>query len=118
MDFEYSDEVKKLSAPSVLMDEHIYPNEGRFEEDLAAAANRWQAPSVVEKLKPNAKAAHLWNLFLPHFESGAELTNLEYAPLAEIVGRVDCASKALNCSVPDSGNMEVLDRYGTPEQKE
>jgi len=76
MDFEYSDEVKKLSAPSVLMDEHIYPNEGRFEEDLAAAANRWQAPSVVEKLKPNAKAAHLWNLFLPHFESGAELTNL------------------------------------------
>jgi acyl-CoA dehydrogenase len=119
MDFEYSDKVKKLSARlQSFMDEHIYPNERRFEEDLAAATNRWRTPPVVEELKPKAKAAGLWNLFLPHSESGAGLTNLEYAPLAEIMGRVDWASEVFNCSAPDSGNMEVLDRYGTPEQKE
>ena len=117
MDFEYSDKVKALQERvSRFMDDHIYPNEHRFHEEVTDA-NRWQPRAIVEELKPKAKAAGLWNLFLPESEHGAGLTNLEYAPLCEIMGRVGWAPEVFNCSAPDTGNMEVLARYGSPEQK-
>jgi acyl-CoA dehydrogenase len=98
------------------MDEHIYPNEQRFYDEIEG--NRWAPTRVIEELKPKARAAGLWNLFLPDDTSGAGLTNLEYAPLCEIMGRSLFAPEVFNCSAPDTGNMEVLARYGTPEQKE
>src|SRR5436190_9985358 len=99
------------------MDEHIYPNERRYCEQLQTG-NRWQPPAILEELKSQAKAAGLWNLFLPDQEHGAGLTNLEYAPLCEIMGRSSIAPEVFNCSAPDTGNMEVLARYGTPAQQE
>ena len=99
------------------MDEHIYPNERRYCEQLQTG-NRWQPPTILEELKSQAKAAGLWNLFLPDQEHGAGLTNLEYAPLCEIMGRSSIAPEVFNCSAPDTGNMEVLARYGTPAQQE
>ncbi|MCE7522762.1 acyl-CoA dehydrogenase family protein [Alloalcanivorax xenomutans] len=115
MDFSYPEKTQTLIAQlNAFMDEHIYPNEARYEEELAAG-NYW--PEVVEELKPKARAAGLWNLFLPESEHGAGLTNLEYAPLCEIMGRVMWAPEVFNCSAPDTGNMEVLARYGTPEQQ-
>ena len=117
MDFAYSDKVKALQEKlGRFMDDHVYPNEHRYHEGLGEA-NRWQPRPIVEELKPKAKAAGLWNLFLPESEYGAGLTNLEYAPLCEIMGRVNWAPEVFNCSAPDTGNMEVLVRYGTPEQK-
>src|SRR6185312_7465016 len=98
------------------MDDHIYPNEHRYQEGLTDA-NRWEPRAIVEELKPKAKAAGLWNLFLPQSQYGAGLSNLEYAPLCEIMGRVSWAPEVFNCSAPDTGNMEVLVRYGTAEQK-
>lgn len=98
------------------MDEHIYPNEQRFHREIER--NRWQPSKVIEELKPKARAAGLWNLFLPDTELGAGLTNLEYAPLCETMGRSHMAPEVFNCSAPDTGNMEVLARYGTSEQKE
>ncbi|MGC1475715.1 MAG: acyl-CoA dehydrogenase family protein, partial [Terriglobales bacterium] len=98
------------------MDEHVYPNEKRFHDEVER--NRWQPTKVIEELKPKARAAGLWNLFLPNDENGAGLTNFEYAPLCEIMGRSHMAPEIFNCSAPDTGNMEVLARYGTPEQKE
>ncbi len=98
------------------MDEHVYPNESRFEEEVQK--NRWSPAKVIEELKGKARAAGLWNLFLPEDAGGAGLTNLEYAPLCEIMGRSPMAPEIFNCSAPDTGNMEVLARYGTPEQKE
>ncbi|HKP73168.1 MAG TPA: acyl-CoA dehydrogenase family protein [Pyrinomonadaceae bacterium] len=100
------------------MDAHVYPNEKLFHEQINAG-DRWQPAAVMEELKARAKAEGLWNLFLPESEYGAGLTNLEYAPMAELMGRsVEFAPEVFNCSAPDTGNMEVLVRYGTPEQKE
>jgi acyl-CoA dehydrogenase len=117
MHFEFSEKVKDLQKQlTAFMDEHIYPNEKRFYQEIER--DRWAPTRVIEELKPKARAAGLWNLFLPHDENGAGLTNLEYAPLCEIMGRSTMASEVFNCSAPDTGNMEVLARYGTPEQKE
>jgi acyl-CoA dehydrogenase len=117
VNFEFSDKTKELRRLlQAFMDEHIYPNERRFEEEIAR--ERWRPSPVIEELKPKARAAGLWNLFLPNDESGAGLTNLAYAPLCEIMGRSVMAPEVFNCSAPDTGNMEVLARYGTPEQKE
>lgn len=117
MKFEYSDKVKALQRRlQAFMDEHIYPNEQRFLDEVER--NRWVPTRIIEELKPKARAAELWNLFLPDSEHGAGLTNLEYAPLCEIMGRSAMAPEVFNCSAPDTGNMEVLARYGTPQQIE
>jgi acyl-CoA dehydrogenase len=101
----------------VFMDEMIYPNEGVYTAQVDAAANRWESPPIMEELKRAARAAGLWNLFLPDSDLGAGLTNLEYAPLCEVMGRSPIAPEACNCSAPDTGNMEVLVRYGTKAHK-
>ena len=117
MNFEFSDKVKDLQRRlQAFMDEHIYPNEQRYAEEVAREP--WEPPRIVEQLKPQARAVGLWNLFLPDDPSGAGLTNLEYAPLCEMMGRSEMAPEVFNCSAPDTGNMEVLARYGTAEQKE
>jgi len=117
MDFEFSSRTKDLQQRlQAFIDEHVYPNERRFEEEVQK--NRWSPAKVIEELKGKARAAGLWNLFLPSDAGGAGLTNLEYAPLCEIMGRSPMAPETFNCSAPDTGNMEVLARYGTPEQKE
>ncbi len=101
------------------MEEHIYPNEQLYEQQLNEQPSRWSdVPPIMEELKEKAKRAGLWNLFLPESEYGAGLTNVEYAPLCEIMGRSIIGPEAFNCGAPDTGNMEVLVRYGTPEQKE
>jgi len=117
MDFEYSPKTKELAARlSAFMDEHVYPNEKRHANEIAAG-DRWQPVALVEELKARARASGLWNLFLPQSHSGAGLSNLEYAPLCEIMGRVPWSPEIFNCSAPDTGNMETLERYGTPEQR-
>ena len=117
MHFEFSDKVKDLQKQvQAFMDQHIYPNEQRFLNE-SEEGDRWKPSRVIEELKPQARAAGLWNLFLPEDEHGAGLSNLEYAPLCEIMGRSPMAPEVFNCSAPDTGNMEVLARYGTPEQK-
>ena len=117
MNFEFSEKTKELERRLLaFMDEHIYPNEQRYYDEIER--NRWQPTRIIEELKPKARAAKLWNLFLPDEEGGAGLTNLEYAPLCEIMGRSPMAPEVFNCSAPDTGNMEVLARYGTPEHKE
>jgi acyl-CoA dehydrogenase len=117
MDFSLSDKVQDLQGHlQAFVDEHIYPNEQRFYDEIER--DRWAPTCVVEELKPKARAAGLWNLFLPDNEHGAGLTNLEYAPLCEIMGRSVLAPEVFNCSAPDTGNMEVLARYGTAEQRE
>jgi acyl-CoA dehydrogenase len=119
MDFEYSDKVKTLRARvERFMQENIYPNEEEMWAQIANnKAGRWQPIPFMEKLKAKAKAEKLWNLFLPESELGAGLTNLEYAPICEVMGRSPFAPEVFNCSAPDTGNMEVLVRYATPEQK-
>lgn len=99
------------------MDEFVYPNEETFEQQLNTQGTRWQTPQIVDDLKAEAKKRGLWNLFLPDDHHGAGLTNVEYAPLCEIMGRVDWAPEVFNCNAPDTGNMEVLHMYGTPEQQ-
>jgi acyl-CoA dehydrogenase len=117
MDFEFSDKLKALQQRLLaFMDEHIYPNEQRFADEVAC--DRWSPTPVIEELKPKARSAQLWNLFLRNAEEGEGLTNLEYAPLCEIMGRSAMAPEVFNCSAPDTGNMDVLARYGSPEQKE
>lgn len=121
MNFEYSDKVKGLTAKlEAFMDEHVYPIEAERNEWTHKEANLWKPWPGTERIKAKARDAQLWNLFLPH-EYGQwspGLTNLEYAPLAEIMGRVSASSEFFNCSAPDTGNMEVLAKYGTPEQQE
>ncbi len=118
MEFEFSDKVQALRGRlQAFMDEHVYPNEATYHTQLAAAPDRWQPVPVVETLKARAKADGLWNLFLAHSRRGFGLSNLEYAPLSEIMGRVQWASEVFNCSAPDTGNMETLELYGTDAQK-
>src|SRR5919199_1953063 len=119
MNFDYSEKVQRLRAElAEFMDEHVYPNEKTYKDQLNAAENRWSIPPIMEELKEKARSAGLWNLFLPDSDLGAGLTNLEYAPLCEIMGRSPIAPEVFNCSAPDTGNMEVLVRYGTPQQQE
>jgi acyl-CoA dehydrogenase len=117
MHFDFTPKVQDLQKRlQAFMEEHIYPNEKLFYEQVAQ--NRWQPVPIIEELKPKARAAGLWNLFLPHSANGAGLTNLEYAPLCEIMGRVHFAPEVFNCSAPDTGNMEVIERYGTEAHKQ
>ena len=124
MHFEHSPKVKDLQKRFVMfMHEHIYPNEATYHRQIGDRPigdwRHWQAVPIVEELKPRARAAGLWNLFLPESEYGAGLTNVEYAPLCEIMGRAaPFAPEVFNCSAPDTGNMEVLVRYGTDAQKQ
>ena len=118
MDFDYTPKVKELRARvSGFMEEHVYPNEAAMFAEIDAG-DRWQPIPMMEALKDRAKAEGLWNLFLPESDKGAGLTNLEYAPLAEIMGRSHFGPEAFNCSAPDTGNMEVLVRYGSPDQQQ
>ena len=121
MDFSFSERTAALQARvKAFMAEHVYPAEPLYWQELQAnttAGKRWTPLPVIEALKPKARAAGLWNLFLPESDRGAGLSNQEYAPLAEIMGRVPWASEVFNCSAPDTGNMEVLVRYGSAEHK-
>ncbi|MBO6902114.1 MAG: acyl-CoA dehydrogenase family protein [Rhizobiaceae bacterium] len=117
MDFEFSERTRELRERlEGFMADNVYPAERRYFEEVAA--DRWGHPQVLEELKEKAKAARLWNLFLPDSDHGAGLTNVEYAPLCEIMGRVHFSSQIFNCSAPDTGNIETLIRYGSPAQKE
>ena len=118
MDFAHSEKTKEwMDRVQRFMDTHVYPNEDTYVRQHEEAG-KWEIPPIVEELKAKARDEGLWNLFMPESEHGAGLTNLEYAPLAEIMGRVSWASELFNCAAPDTGNMEVLDRYGTDAQKE
>ena len=121
MDFAYSPKVRDLQQRlTAFMEAHIYPAEARYHDEVEAnraQGNAWVPTRVMEELKAKAKAEGLWNLFLPESEYGAGLTNLEYAPLCEIMGRSHIAPEAFNCSAPDTGNMETLVRYANEEQK-
>ena len=118
MDFELSPRTNELKAQiEAFMDEHVYPNEELYENQLNTQGDRWQLPEIVQDLKKIAYSKNLWNLFLPDSEHGAGLKNVEYAPLCEIMGRVHWAPEVFNCSAPDTGNMEVLHMYGTPDQQ-
>jgi acyl-CoA dehydrogenase len=118
MDFEYSPKVQELRKRLIaFMEEHIYPNDHKWWEHVKGD-KRWEPVPIIEELKPKARAAGLWNLFLPHSKRAPEgLSNLEYAPLCEIMGRVSWSPEVFNCSAPDTGNMETIERYGTEEQK-
>jgi len=120
MDFDYSDKLKELHARlNAFMDKHVYPNEKTYNEQMKAfGQDRWQIPQIIEDLKEKARAEGLWNLFLPESDRGAGLTNVEYGTLCEIMGRVPWASEVFNCSAPDTGNMEVIERYGNAAHKE
>ncbi len=121
MDFDYTPKVKDLQKRlNAFMDEHIYPSEDAFHAEVEAnraKGNPWVPTVIMEQLKEKARAAGLWNLFLPQSERGAGLTNLEYAPLCEIMGRSHIAPEAFNCSAPDTGNMETIERYGNDAQR-
>ena len=118
MDFAYSEKVNRLRAQlQTFMDRYVYPNEHIPEEQIAASGNPHSHAPLVDELKLQAKAEGLWNLFLPDAAHGAGLSNLEYAPLAEIMGRVHWASEVFNCAAPDTGNMEILAQFGTPAQQ-
>ena len=118
MDFAYSEKINELRKQlNDFMDQYIYPNEQVYHEQITASGNPHHHAEIIDELKIQAKEQGLWNLFLPDDEYGAGLTNLEYAPLAEIMGRVGWSSEVFNCSAPDTGNMEILAQFGTPEQK-
>jgi len=118
MDFAYSEKINAFRKQlNDFMDQHIYPNEQTYREQITASGDPHHHAEIIDELKKKAKAQGLWNLFLPDDEYGAGMTNLEYAPLAEIMGRVSWSSEVFNCSAPDTGNMEILAQFGTPEQK-
>mgnify|MGYP001362898352 FL=1 len=118
MDFEYSTKVKDLLARvSGFMEKHVYPNEKLFNQQLDEGPTRWEIPPIMEELKSKAKSEGLWNMFLPDSDRGFGLSNLEYAPLCEVMGRSPIGAEVFNCSAPDTGNMEVLERYGNDEHK-
>ena len=118
MDFEYSKKTKMyMEQLTDFMSKYIYPNEHVFHAQLDAGPTRWQIPPIMEELKDTARERGLWNLFLPESQRGAGLTNLEYAPLCEVMGRSHIAPEVFNCPAPDTGNMEVFERYGTEEHK-
>jgi acyl-CoA dehydrogenase len=123
MEFEYSDRCKALQEKLLaFMDEHIYPNEKAYKQEIdrngQEKGNRWLPTTIIEDLKPKARALGLWNLFLPKSVRAPEgLSNLDYAPLCEIMGRVSWAPEVFNCSAPDTGNMETIERYGSEEHK-
>ena len=118
MEFEYTARTKMYQEQlGEFMQKHVYPNEQTFYDQLDAGSTRWQVPPIIEELKALARERNLWNLFLPESEHGHGLMNREYAPLCEIMGRSPIAPEVFNCSAPDTGNMEVLVRYGTEEQK-
>src|SRR6266487_4688864 len=118
MDFAYTKKVNGLRQQLMsFMERFIYPNEKTYRDQIKASGNPHYHTEIIDELKVKAKAEGLWNLFLPDDEYGAGLTNLEYAPLAEIMGRVSWSSEVFNCSAPDTGNMEILAQFGTPEQK-
>jgi acyl-CoA dehydrogenase len=118
MDFAYSDKVDELRRRvTAFMDRYVYPNERTYKDQIAASGNPFAHAPIVDELKALAKAEGLWNLFLPDERFGAGLTNLEYAPLAEITGHVHWAPEVFNCAAPDTGNMEILAQFGTPEQQ-
>ncbi|MDH5211554.1 MAG: acyl-CoA dehydrogenase family protein, partial [Betaproteobacteria bacterium] len=119
MDFEYSPKVQDMRKRLIaFMDEHIYPNESAYYAHTHSD-KRWTPVPIIEALKPKARKAGLWNLFLPHSKRAPEgLSNLEYAPLCEIMGRTSWSPEVFNCSAPDTGNMETIERYGTEEQKQ
>ena len=118
MDFSFTPRVENLRARlSDFMEHFIYPNEQIFYEQIAASGDPYHHAEIIDELKPHAQAEGLWNLFLPDSEYGAGLSNLEYAPLAEIMGRVSWASEVFNCAAPDTGNMEILAQFGTSEQR-
>ena len=121
MDFAHSEKVRALQQRvNAFMDKHVYPNEAAFDAEVEAnrkKGNVWVPTKIIDDLKEKAKAEGLWNLFLPESKFGAGLTNLEYAPLCEIMGRSPIAPEVFNCSAPDTGNMEVLHLYGNEFQK-
>lgn len=118
MEFEYSERTKKLkSEVEAFMEAHVFPNESTYYEQLDEGETRWKPLPILEDLKAKAKSAGLWNLFLPESDKGAGLTNLEYAPLCEAMGRVNWAPEVFNCSAPDTGNMETIERYGSEANK-
>jgi acyl-CoA dehydrogenase len=119
MDFEYSQKTKEyLARLTAFMDEHVYPNEHLYHQQIDEAETRWRVPPIMEQLKAKARAAGLWNLFMPNAHYGVGLTNVEYAPLCEIMGRIQWAGEVFNCSAPDTGNMETIEKYGTEVQKQ
>jgi acyl-CoA dehydrogenase len=116
MDFEYSEKTRSLLARlNAFMERHVYPSEKLYYQQVAA--DRWGSPAIVDELKAKARAEGLWNLFLPDSDHGAGLTNTEYAPLCEAMGRVHFSPQIFNCAAPDTGNIETIERYGSPEQK-
>ena len=119
MDFEHNAKTTGLmQGLTAFMDKHVYPNELTYRQQVAAMGEHWTPVPIIETLKPKARQAGLWNLFLPNSALGAGLSNLEYAPLCEIMGRVPWSAEVFNCSAPDTGNMETIERYGTQEQKQ
>ena len=119
MDFEPSPRCTEFKERLVaFMDEHIYPAEALYEHQMRESGDAHHQPAIMEELKTRAREAGLWNMFLPDASLGAGLSNSDYAPLAEVLGRSHIASEACNCSAPDTGNMEVLYHFATPEQKD
>ncbi len=118
MDFAYTEKVQTLiGRVTAFMEQYVYPNQRTYRDQIAASGDPHHHAEILDELKAKARAEGLWNLFLPDKEYGAGLTNLEYAPLAEVMGRVGWASEVFNCAAPDTGNMEILAQFGTPEQK-